>query len=265
MAPRTITLTTDFGWTELPAAMRGAIREVAPPGTEVVDITHSVPRHDIVQGAYAMLTTCPMFKGAVHVGVVDPGVGTKRRAVAIETPEGFLVGPDNGLLFPLAHRLHFERAVALTAGRFWRVPVSATFHGRDIFAPVAGHLTAGASLDDLGTPVNDLVHLPAFEVHDTPREVRGAVVRIDRFGNIVTGIPSAYLVDQIEDQKPVELRVGGRRVMAQPATAYGHIEGKGFGLIVNSGGFLEVALNGESAASRTDARPGDPVVAYKQA
>lgn len=263
MAPRTITLTTDFGWTELPAAMRGAIREVAPAGTEVVDITHSVPRHDIIQGAYAMLTTCPLFKGAVHIGVVDPGVGTKRRAVAIETPAGYLVGPDNGLLFPLAHRLQMERAVSLTSGRFWRAPVSATFHGRDIFAPVAGHLAAGVALDDLGSPVEDLERLPAFEVQDTPREVRGAVVRIDRFGNVVTGIPSAYLVDGIEGGAPVELRIAGRRVMAQPVTAYGHIEGKGYGLIVNSSGFVEVAVNGDSAAQRTGARPGDPVVAYK--
>lgn len=263
MAPSTITLTTDFGWSELPAAMRGAIREVAPAGTEVIDITHSVPRHDIIQGAYAMLTTCPLFRDAVHIGVVDPGVGTTRRAVAIETPAGFLVGPDNGLLFPLAHRLHMTRAVSLTAGRFWRAPVSATFHGRDIFAPVAGHLAAGVPLDDLGTTVEDLTRLPAFEVRDTPREVSGAVVRVDRFGNVVTSIPSAYLVEQVESNEPIELRVAGRRVMAQPVTAYGHIEGKGYGLIVNSNGFLEVAVNGASAASRTEARPGDPVVAYK--
>ncbi|HEX9709016.1 MAG TPA: SAM-dependent chlorinase/fluorinase [Candidatus Thermoplasmatota archaeon] len=263
MAPSTITLTTDFGWTELPAAIRGAIREVAPPGTEVVDITHSVPRHDVIQGAYAMLTTCPIFRGAVHIGVVDPGVGTKRRAVAIETPAGFLVGPDNGLLFPLAHRLHMERAVTLTAGTYWRAPVSATFHGRDIFAPVAGHLAAGVRLDQLGTPIDDLVQLPAFEVHDHPREVRGSVVRIDRFGNIVTGIPSGYLVDQIEEQEPVEFRIGGRRVMAQPVSAYGHIEKRGFGVIVNSAGFIEIAVSGASAAQRTEALPGDTVVAYK--
>jgi S-adenosylmethionine hydrolase len=263
MPPSVITLTTDFGWTELPAAMRGAIREVAPKGTEVVDITHSVPRHDVIQGAYAMLTTCPIYKDAVHIGVVDPGVGTKRRAVAIETPAGFLVGPDNGLLFPLAHRLHMTAAVSLTASTFWRAPLSATFHGRDVFSPVAGHLAAGVPLEKLGTPVDDLAQLPAFEVRDTPREVRGAVVRIDRFGNIVTGIPSGYVVDQLEDGKPVELRVGGRRLMAQPVTAYGHIEGKGFGLIVNSAGFVEIAVKNGSAASRTEAKPGDPVISYK--
>jgi hypothetical protein len=210
-----------------------------------------------------MLTTCPLYKDAVHLGVVDPGVGTKRRGVAIETPEGYLVGPDNGLLFPLAHRLHMVRAVALTAGTFWRAPVSATFHGRDIFGPVAGHLAAGVALDQLGTPVDDLEHLPAFEVHDTPREVRGSVIRIDRFGNVITSIPSGYLVDQIEEQPAVEFRVAGRRVMAPAVSAYGHIEGKGFGLIVNSNGFVEIAVNGASAAQRMDARPGDTVVAYK--
>src|SRR5690348_6776640 len=88
LPPTVITLTTDFGWTELPSAMRGVIRHIAPPGTEVVDINHSVPPQNVIQGAYAMLTVCPIYRGAIHIGVVDPGVGTKRRAVAIETQDG---------------------------------------------------------------------------------------------------------------------------------------------------------------------------------
>src|SRR5262245_38470508 len=113
MPPSVITLTTDFGWTELPSAMRAVIRHIAPPGTDVVDINHPIPPQNIIQGAYAMLTVCPIFRQAIHVGVVDPGVGTKRRAIAVETNDGFLVGPDNGLLSPLAHRLGMKRAVAL--------------------------------------------------------------------------------------------------------------------------------------------------------
>jgi len=228
-----ITLTTDFGWTELPAAMRGVIRQTAPPGTEIVDISHGIPPQSIIQGAYAMLTVCPIYRGAIHVGVVDPGVGTKRRAVAMATDGGFIVGPDNGLLAPLAHRLGLKRAVALTNGKYWRVPVSATFHGRDIFAPVAAHLAAGVPLENLGALVNDLQTLPAFEVHDVGNEIRGSVINIDPFGNLVFSIPAGLVVDLLESRRKLEFRVGGRKVFAHAVSAYGEIEGKTFGVIAN--------------------------------
>jgi S-adenosyl-L-methionine hydrolase (adenosine-forming) len=206
---------------------------------------------------------CPIFKGGIHVGVVDPGVGTKRRAVALETEGGFLVGPDNGMLAPLAHRLVLKRAVALTNGKYWRVPVSATFHGRDIFAPVAAHLAAGVPLDNVGTLVNDLTTLPAFDVHDSPREIRGCVINIDPFGNLVLSIPAAMVVDLLESGEKLDMRIGGRRILATPVSAYGEIEGKAFGVIANSADFLEVAVHKGSAVERVGARAGDPVVVRK--
>lgn len=259
MPSAVITLTTDFGWTELPAAMRAVIRQMAPPGTEVVDINHSVAPQNIIQGAYSMLTVCPIYKGAVHIGVVDPGVGTKRRAVAIETQDGILVGPDNGLLAPLAHRLEMKRAFALANAKFWRVPVSATFHGRDIFAPVAAHLASGVPIESLGPPVNDLTTLPEFEVHDSDREIQGAIVNVDPFGNLVTSIPASMAIDLLESGLRIEGRIAGRRVHIHPVSAYGEIAGKAFGMLANSSDFVEIAVHHGSAVERLGVHTGDTV------
>jgi S-adenosyl-L-methionine hydrolase (adenosine-forming) len=259
MLPTVITLTTDFGWTELPSAMRGVIRHIAPPGTEVVDINHGVPPQNIIQGAYAMLTVCPIFKGAVHIGVVDPGVGTKRRAIAVETNDGYVVGPDNGLLSPLAHRLGIKRIVALSNGKYWRPPISATFHGRDIFAPVAAHLAAGVAFDALGTETDDMVNLPAFEARDDGSAIHGFVINIDPFGNLVTSIHARMAIDLLEAGKSIDARIGGRRARMHPVSAYGEIEGKSFGVLANSSDFLEIAVHSGSAVERLGVQTGDPV------
>jgi len=263
LPPTVITLTTDFGWTELPSAMRGVIRHLAPPGTEVVDINHGVPPQNIIQGAYAMLTVCPIFKEAIHIGVVDPGVGTKRRAVAVETEDGFLIGPDNGLLSPLAHRLGMKRVFTLTNAKYWRAPISATFHGRDIFAPVAAHLAAGVPLETLGTEAGDLVALPAFEARDDGKAVHGAIINIDPFGNLVTSIHAKLALDLLESGKHIDARIGGRRVRIHPVSAYGEIEGKAFGVLANSSDFLEIAVHSGSAVERLGVRTGDPVIFRK--
>ena len=263
LPPTVITLTTDFGWTELPSAMRGVIRHIAPPGTEVVDINHGVPPQDIIQGAYSMLTVCPIFKGAIHIGVVDPGVGTKRRAIAIETHDGFIVGPDNGLLSPLAHRLGIKRIVAITNPKYWRPPISSTFHGRDIFAPVAAHLAAGVPLDAIGSAIEDGVNLPAFEAHDEGDAIHGAVINVDPFGNLVTSIHAKMAIDLLEAGKAIDARVAGRRAHIHPVSAYGEIEGKSFGILANSSDFLEIAVHFGSAVDRLGARTGDPVILRK--
>jgi len=259
LPPTVITLTTDFGWTELPSAMRGVIRHIAPPGTEVVDINHGVPPQDIIQGAYAMLTVCPIFKAAIHIGVVDPGVGTKRRAVLIEAGDGYLVGPDNGLLSPLAHRLGLKRVIALSNAKYWRAPISATFHGRDIFAPVAAHLAGGVAPEAMGSEVDGLVNLPAFEANDDGKAIHGSVINIDPFGNLVTSIHARLALDMLESGEPIDARIAGRRARIHPVSAYGEIAGKAFGVLANSSDFLEIAVHSGSAVERLGARTGDPV------
>lgn len=263
LPPSVITLTTDFGWTELPSAMRGVIRHIAPPGTEVVDINHGVRPQDIIQGAYAMLTVCPIFKGAIHIGVVDPGVGTKRRAVAIEAGDSILIGPDNGLLSPLAHRLGMKRVVAITNPKYWRPPISSTFHGRDIFAPVAAHLAAGVPLDAVGSETDGLVDLPAFEAHDDGKAIHGSIINIDPFGNLVTSIHARMAIELIEAHEPIDARVGGRRARLAPVSAYGEIAGKTFGVLANSSDFLEIAVHSGSAVERLGVQTGDPVIFHK--
>src|SRR5258705_12554359 len=229
MPPTVITLTTDFGWTELPSAMRGVIRHIAPPGTEVVDLDHGVPPQNIIQGAYAMMTVCPIFKGAVHIGVVDPGVGTKRRAIAVETNDGYVVGPDNGLLSPLAHRLGIKRILALSNAKYWRAPISATFHGRDIFAPVAAHMAAGVPFDALGAETADMVNLPALEAHDDGHAIHGVVINIEPFRNLVTSIHARMALDLLQAGKSIDARIGGGRPAAVPGSARGGSGGTALG------------------------------------
>jgi S-adenosylmethionine hydrolase len=211
--------------------MKGVIRHIAHPGTEVVDINHGVPPQDIIQGAYAMLTVCPIFKDAIHIGVVDPGVGTKRRAVVVEAN-----------------------------GNYLRPPISATFHGRDIFAPVAAHLAAGVAVEALGPETDGLVNLPAFEAHEEGGAIHGSVINVDPFGNVVTSIHARQALDLIESHEPIDARIGGRRARLHPVSAYGEIAGKAaFGVLANSADFLEIAVHSGSAVERLGARTGDPV------
>ena len=180
--PAIITLTTDFGLrdpyvAEMKAVILGITRDV-----HIVDITHDVRPHDIAEGALALEAAAPHFpQGTVHVAVVDPGVGTPRRGLALVWRGAVFVGPDNGLFTPFLGADGWE-AFELAAGEFRRPVVSQTFHGRDIFAPAAAHVARGLDLRHLGPTVGDPVRLPWPEVREVEGRVAGAVIHVDRFG-----------------------------------------------------------------------------------
>lgn len=250
-----VTLLTDFGHAEpYVGQVKGALLTIAP-GATIVDLTHAVPPQDVATAAFLLATAVEAFPaGTIHVGVVDPGVGSPRRAIALATRRGdTLVGPDNGLLWPAVERLGgLLRAVELSERRYWRsAPTSGTFHGRDIFGPAAGHLAGGVSLAALGLPVAE-AELTRYEV---PRAVgeHGEVLYVDTYGNLVTS-----LVPRPDERiERVALRVGDH--LAQGAPFYAAVAPGRLLVVVGSDGWLEIASRDGSAAAVTGARRGTRV------
>jgi S-adenosylmethionine hydrolase len=252
-----ITLTTDFGATDpFVGIMKGVIASRAPAAV-VIDLAHGIPPQDVFAGALVLQKAVPYFPaGTIHVGVVDPGVGGSRRPLCVETVRGCLVGPDNGLLSMAAPAAEVRRIVHLTETRFFLEPVSATFHGRDLFAPVAAALATGTAPSELGPEVPSMEQLDLPPVVREGRTIRGQVLYIDHFGNLVTNVSSATL-----DAMPrnVTLRVRGLHLQAV-APSYAAVGPGQPVAVVNSWGLLEVAVRDGSARDRLGARIGDPVV-----
>ncbi len=252
-----ITLTTDFGLADgYVAAMKGVLLSVHPQAT-LVDVCHGIAPGDIPQAAFVLSTVWYCFPArTVHLVVVDPGVGTDRRAVILRTPRADYVAPDNGVLSYVIEphaaampengglaRLEEEAtAVAITNPDFWRQPVSPTFHGRDVFAPVAGLLSRGVDPSDFGDPVDSLTVLPLTRPRRHPDgSLTGHVRHVDNFGNLVTDIHG-------EDLPPARLAfsIGGRVIDGLTIT-YG--TGRGLLAVIGSSGCLEIALRDGSAAA----------------
>jgi len=253
-----ITLTTDFGLLDpFVGIMKGVIAGRAPSAT-VIDVTHGIPPQDVRAGALVLRHAVPYFpRGSIHVAVVDPGVGTERRALCVETASGWLVGPDNGVLSLAASSDGVRRIVHLTEDRFFLPRRSGTFHGRDVFAPVAAALATGTAAIDLGTEVHDMVRIDLPVARVDERTVRGEVIYVDRFGNLVTNVERT-IVDRIRDRRPT-IRVAGKPVGSIVA-AYGAIAGGAAGAVVNSWDLLEIAVRDGSARDRLGVGVGEPVL-----
>ena len=238
---------TDFGPADyFVGAMKGAILSVNPHVT-IVDITHEVPAQDVAAGAFTLLAAYDVFPaGTIHVAVVDPGVGSARRPIAVNAGNHLFVGPDNGLFTHIYDRNPAFEAFHITATNYFRHPVSTTFHGRDIFAPVAAALSNGIDPTSLGSRISDPIRLP------TTHEFQ--VIHIDRFGNLITNITRDVFNDGSK------LSVNGK-----PITAFRTFFGENVGApdepfaIWGSAGFLEIAVNGSSAAESLDVTRGDRI------
>lgn len=253
-----ITFTTDFGNGPYVAAMKGVILSINQ-AARMVDISHGVPPQDIVRGAYALYTTAPHFEDAVHVAVVDPGVGTDRRGIALECEGGVLVGPDNGLLMPVARRLGLRKAVHLVERRFWKDDVSSTFHGRDIFAPVAAHLTLGVPVEELGPEITDCNDMKLFHPTVSGDRIKGAVIHIDHFGNIISDIPKEMLEERVEAGRKVSVRIAGKTMTLRFFKSYGHASERELIATLSSSCLFEIARTKGSAEEAFGARPGDAI------
>lgn len=244
-----VTLLTDFGTADpFVAAMKGVILSRAPAAT-LVDVTHEVPPQDVVTAALHLLATYPLFPpGTVHLAVVDPGVGSARRPLLVEAGGQRFVGPDNGLFGPVLDREPGWRALHLDQPRFFRHPLSATFHGRDLFAPVAAALASGTPAGELGSEIRDPVRwdLPS-NTRGPGGVVRGSVLHVDRFGNCVTSL-SRRDVDPGALDPGFRLRAGRRDVRALRRFYADGAPGEPF-VIWGSSDLLEISVDRASASA----------------
>jgi hypothetical protein len=279
-----VTLTTDFGSNgPYVGALKGALLSV-DPGAVIVDITHEIEPGNIAEGAFVLAGAYSAFpSGTVHVGVVDPGVGTKRKAVLIETEKYCFVGPDNGLFSYLFSGTLSEpfsndpilKRINITENKYFGSSVSATFHGRDIFAPVAAHLGLGVKPEAFGPALDSVVTLPAPK----PSFAKGAdgstlageatlmsalsgeIIYIDRFGNCITNIKEADIDSYFQGVEPARLKVVVKSVeMSGLCRTYGDCSRGGPVALIGSSGFLEVAIAGGNGAKEFGVAKGEAVM-----
>jgi len=272
-----ITLTTDFGYDDAyVAAVKGAILNINPEAS-IVDVSHSIRPQDILQAAFILNAAYRYFpKQTVHLAIVDPGVGSERRGIILKTPSAIFVAPDNGILthiiddvFPNVvaqftgqsllnqptTEIVFKKgleAAAITDPRFWRHPVSPTFHGRDIFAPVAAGLSLGISPYEFGEKISSLHVLPIAKPSlDPDGNLVGQVLHVDRFGNLITNIRTNNLPG-----KDVMIEVAGQRI--QGISDY-YVQKEGVMAVVGSSGYLEISLREGSACDFLGIGVGDEI------
>lgn len=253
-----ITLTTDFG-TDSPyvAAMKGVILSINPDVT-IVDLTHAIHPQNIREGAVILHDIARQFPDdTIHVAVVDPGVGTNRAILAARIERWTFIAPDNGLLSLLTSEVEPEQVVRLQNDTYWRKPVSATFHGRDIMAPVAAHLSLGVSLDELGTLSETFHQLDWPRAVVQENRVDGLVREVDSFGNLITNISVSMLAGYPTDTRACI--VCGIYETWGVYHAYGDQPRGTLIALIGSNGFLELAIVGESASERLGIRAGMPV------
>ena len=277
MSNKVLTFTTDFGSSDgYVAAMKGVALGIAPDLT-LIDVTHEVPRHDIRQGAFVLGSVYRYFPvETVHVAVVDPGVGTSRKAVALVTPAGSFCAPDNGLLsFVLNDRLTADQvwfqsadfgatvtvpvpdeceAYEISNPAYVLEPVGDTFHGRDIFTPAAAHLASGVPAECMGERLREIMILNLFTLERRDDAVVGRVVHVDRFGNVVTNIPGTLLTNGNTVVEIAGVTIRGLSVTFADAD--------GLLALIGSHGYLEIAENLASAAHSLGIEVGDVVAVH---
>jgi len=253
-----ITLTTDFGLSDpYVAMMKGVILSINP-SARLVDVSHQIGTGAVSQAALLIRETFPYFpEGTVHLAVVDPGVGSHRKLIALEADAHSFVGPDNGLFWPVFRDFIGAKAVHLTQTRYFLPSVTSTFHGREIFAPVAAHLSLGLSLESLGSFIRDLKELNLPQPYVKEGVLYGEIIRVDHFGNLVTNIPSRDLMAFLESGPPrIE---AGKLVVRKLSRIYADgEEGEPLALI-NSSNLLEIAVNLGRASEYMGLRHGEIV------
>lgn len=252
-----ITLLTDFGQRDgFVGIVKGVLLKLAPQA-RIVDLSHEVAPQDVMEGALILASAVPYFPPrTIHLAVIDPGVGTERRPLLIETDDALLIGPDNGLL-SLAAGSQIRRVVHLDRAKYFLAPSSQTFHARDVFAPVAAHCALGIPSTNLGTPVDDWFRLEV----PTPRRIEGSiegrVIHVDRFGNLIGNIRREDLGDFRGEE--LSISIGGVQISGLSPHYAAVGEGKPVALW-NSWGRLEVAVRNKSAARYLRVRNGDRIL-----
>lgn len=252
-----ITLLTDFGTRDpYVATMKGVIYRIVPDAV-VVDITHEIQPGNIQQASFVLSYASAYFpEGTIHVSVIDPGVGTSRRGLIVQTDTAFFILPDNGLISQVVRKTLPRQIIHLTNPSFWLNPVSNTFHGRDIFAPVSAHLANEIPAIQMGVQVKDVNIIPC-SVPDMKSDgsIEGEVMYIDRFGNCITNISKDY----ISETRKWVIKICGRTI-DRIVTTYGMAEDGEFVALVGSTGYLEIAIRNCNASLKLGISIGDKVL-----
>lgn len=271
-----VTLTTDFGVADgYVGTMKGVMLEIAPE-VQLVDITHQIAPQNVRQAAFVLYSAYSFFPShTVHLVVVDPGVGSARRAIALQTSQGSFVGPDNGVFSYVMAEERVETVVELTDPRYCLSRISHTFHGRDIFAPAAAYLAAGVPIAELGSSVSDPITFPLPRLQITPNTLTGEVLHADHFGNVITSIGRLLWKGKGLLLEPAFGEAGGEKGVCPQADeasviaagrklvgvhrTYAEVEPGQVLALVGSEGHLEIAVREGSAAERLGLQSGDPV------
>jgi S-adenosylmethionine hydrolase len=251
-----ITLTSDFGLKDpYVAEMKGVILSINSK-TTIVDITHGIEKFDIRTGAFILASVVPYFpKGTVHIAVVDPGVGTNRRSILVESKQGFFVGPDNGVLMLAAQKLGSEHTFEINNPKFMLPKISSTFHGRDVFAPAATYLEMGMKPSEFGPEISDAINPEFVKVEKINGSFTGEVLYIDGFGNIITNITQK----EVADAKSVKVKFPNFSLALAFKKTYSEAKFQEPITLFGSHGFLEIALNQDNVAEKLHVTAGDKI------
>lgn len=252
-----ITLTTDIGW-EYAAQMKAVILSINPT-ERIIDISHSISTHNILEGAFVLYKTVTHFPFAVNIGVVDPGVGTERRGIIVDCKRGVMVGPDNGLLIPAAMELGLKSVYEITNSKYFLNEVSDTFHGRDIFAPVAAHLSKGIEPKEIGVEIKKYKDIDFGKVQTKKNIIEGKVIFIDRFGNVVTNIPRNVISSVFKYGDSIEIGINGKTFMLKFLKCYGYVEEGEALATISSFELFEISCNKKRANEVLDIKIGERI------
>lgn len=257
---KTITFTTDFGIkSNYPSQMKAVVLTIAPDA-KLVDITHSISKHNIAEGAYVLMTTTPYFpKGTIHVAVVDPGVGSLRRGIVIVTKTQILVGPDNGLLIPAANKLAPFQVYKIENQNLMLNKISNIFHGRDVFAPIASYILNGILFEEIGQIIHDYIDLNLEKIEITQKNVLGKILYIDDFGNIITNIRTNLLLKYFKKDKKLMVFIGKNKKEIPFVKTYSDVKKEGFLITNSSSGYLEISANQSKASEMLKVKLGDEI------
>jgi S-adenosylmethionine hydrolase len=251
-----ITLTSDFGLKDpYVAEMKGVILTINPQAT-IIDVTHCVEKFDIRVGAFVLASAAPYFpKDTIHLAVIDPDVGTERRAILIQTKRSFFVGPDNGVLMLAAQNQGIEHLYEISNPKFMLPKVSNTFHGRDVFAPAAAHLNKGIKPSEFGPEITEAATPKFASVERRNSSLIGEVWHIDDFGNIITNISQK----DMPQNRVVNVKLPGVLQNISFGKTYAQAKSHEPLALIGSHGFLEIALNQGNAAEKFHAKAGDKI------
>ncbi|MDA2929093.1 SAM-dependent chlorinase/fluorinase [Acidobacteria bacterium AH-259-O06] len=243
-----ITLITDFGEGYYGGAVKGAILDICPDA-HIIDITHDIGSYDVLGGAFTLLCTYPYYpKGSIHVVVVDPGVGSGRRGIIVSTKDYYFVGPDNGVFSFVFNREPVEDVISIDSPGYFRKQVSATFHGRDVFGPVAAWLAKGTELDEFGEKIQDYTGTALLPVEQVGKNrLEGIVIHVDKFGNVITSMSPDQVFDLLGEAGVPKFFLNGQEISHHCRFYAEAARGQIFSL-VGSSGYYEIAAHRKRAA-----------------